>query len=373
MEDIGPSGHWIAHAPTDMSLLPMVPLLNICKYLEPDDVFLNVARVCKHYSEIINNYQIPMKRLEIGRHLKSVIKLINLKRRISHCKELIIPNDWIIQRSPFWNFAHKQLMQKMRPLLKELEFYSVWKPDMIEFIHSCPKLVKCRKTIYTNELRDGSTHFRCPQVRKLCYEEMQLDTRKLQDVLTIYPNLEELELLDACRNAQNGCIEINHPVPTKLKRLKGNVLLGFGILSQIEELDYEARGLQALGQLIYSIPDMTRLIKLRIILPWEVFWVYTPFESSPRPMYPFLYVALTEKIRESSTITTLIIQGALPGCGDFRFPYLIKDYLSILPERVHTLIYDRIQLRKRGQPTNPRGSSKSINGETKHTLGEKPC
>jgi hypothetical protein len=73
--------------------LPLVPFMEICKYLDYKQVFGRMTRVCKHFNELLILHKVEFESIELDP--VTPLLLCRLAPRISWCKELIFKlNDW---------------------------------------------------------------------------------------------------------------------------------------------------------------------------------------------------------------------------------------------------------------------------------------
>jgi hypothetical protein len=335
----------VAKLPDGMGTLPMIPLLKVCSFLTPKEVFTKMTLVCKHYNEIIKGYQIPFDRLEIDTksHARPS-RLLTLVRRMDSCRELVVQGEWFNRYEDLWEFCFKRLLEKIQPKIESLMIDSEGHPAIMDFISGSPCLKTCNLTIRQRQgLWEWDPLKRSESVKRLHGRYNYMSPRFLNSILHYFPSLEFLELRDSWNRPMGDLYD--NPLNwtnSQILHLEGDVVPFAFQIPELRSWDLYMPTMDSYGpdQLLRVLPKLPELRCLRIYLSSSI---VNDYETGNR-LNPYMGL-LMNAIKQCEKLIHLELLGAVPEDNDRR-NRTIKHRISFLPKTIRSIVYKETWYRK---------------------------
>jgi hypothetical protein len=254
-----------AFQPQGLEQIPLLPFLQICHYLNPQEIFNLLPRVCRQYNWLVQGNQIPIRRLKID-HPLPTDKLIALERKISSC--LMLELTWtpeLIERVK--TIALENLLKKICGSVVVLYSVTHWRPMISNLIAQGRNLQGLLLIIppkgqgWNWDLQEP-----CLSLKVLFFQASQLTTREILVMFTKFPNLEDVSLWvrESARCNERDFRDLR--VPMAIRSYESEIMLSFLQLSQAQEISLFLPKENAIRKLIEMIPSLKFLkrIKMRI-------------------------------------------------------------------------------------------------------------
>jgi hypothetical protein len=175
--------------------LPLVPFLNICRFLDWKQVFGGLPKVCKHFKQLLTEEgQVGFD--EISLENPSVVQLKKLKDKVSFCKSLSLTLYEELDEDT--TTVLTALLDKFKSGVVKVTCQIQVESDqqvITLFLNECESL----RFLYIysgDEDWDWSLHPVCPTVRKLYFEHGSIEHEDITKIFFVFPALNSLSVLD---------------------------------------------------------------------------------------------------------------------------------------------------------------------------------
>jgi hypothetical protein len=123
---------WIYFQPQGLNEIPLLPFLNICKFLPYQQVFRILPLVCRHFRQLIQGYQIPINSVDIINPTHPELTLTMLARKVVDCNQMVLARQPKVKNLKLWGFLAENLINKFQNSLRELSYESDWCRNFLE-------------------------------------------------------------------------------------------------------------------------------------------------------------------------------------------------------------------------------------------------
>jgi hypothetical protein len=264
--DLLDTPHQSAEKPYNMGSIPLEPFTIICGYLSAKTVFRKLPLVCKHFNEMLKKYKVPVKSAKIGYHLPEEIILVQYLKRISHCEKLVLDLRSVYRNEKsLWMKTWDQLLNQLRPSVKELRVHSDWFPNFASFLATSSQIRTFHWIgyAYANPWI-WDAQLKCSSLRSLVLDCPPSNPTIIRDLLNMLPNLENLHVAAYFPNHNGLEEEIEWTKAANLKSVTGDFLPPMLLLSNLENLDINVLTRRNWYRLLSMLPKLVNLKTLKI-------------------------------------------------------------------------------------------------------------
>jgi hypothetical protein len=343
---INDPSQWEISPINGMGSLPLVPFLNLCSFLTSKEVFKVLPLVCKHFNSIVSNYEIPLDLLEIKFYLDSEREMAIWEKRVLQCRRISITGFRTHSEDSYWTFVLKKLLNKLKPELEELTYWSEWHSDIAELVHSCPSLITFQLSLNGfPQSWSWDKKWTNPKVKRMYFSDIKLCQENVKNLLNVLPGLEVLEV----RNSWTPVTEYDpEPVWEKGSRLtnfKGCFLLDQSQFTELESLDIQITSFTTLSKLIQLLPALGKLSLLILRLSWILARIDVNYHHyGPITASELLRLTITlGKVRSLKRLQLHLVKPY----GSFVDDSLLVQLLLSLPSSIQHIEYRSKDIRRK--------------------------
>jgi hypothetical protein len=259
--------HQLAEKPDSLESIPLEPFTIICSYLSAQTVFRKLPLVCKHFNRMLKKYQVPVKSAKIGHHMAEEVLLVQYLKRISHCQKLTL--DVLSPHSTKRSMKMEkrlQLLDQLKPSLRELRCHTDWLPQYTSFLATSSQ-IRIVRWVYFNSEKPWTWNplLKCYSLRSLTLEYPPNDPSFIRDLLSMLPNLEDLEIRAYFPEHLGLDEEIEWTnKAANLKTVRGEFLPPPELLTNLETLDINILTRRSWNRLLSMLPKLKNLKTLKI-------------------------------------------------------------------------------------------------------------
>lgn len=251
--------------PHKLEQLPLLPLLNVCKYLNPEDIFKTLPITCRQLNHLVLGNQFPLKRLHIN-GIVGVMELVTLSHKISSCEVLDL--EWSARdRDAFWQFAIGLLLTKFKSSLKALVCTAECGVQIWKFLAIAESLKGLYYCVPTGAKKwDWEAQNCCLSLELLILVGYKFSSTEMLLILTKFPNLTSISFWSVNNPLVDDKDFWNSKVVTRLKRFEGRIMLNYYQLSWVEEICLYPQSSQMIEKFLLVFPKLRFLRQVRIII-----------------------------------------------------------------------------------------------------------
>jgi hypothetical protein len=326
--------------PTGLDQIPLLPFLEICRYLDYQDVYGSLSKVCKHFYALTKNHQIFLEKIQLEVD-SSIATVLMLRKKVWGCHKLIVRAPaW--KTGPFHDQVLVKLLDKMKPTVTHFICTTRKQSHITEFINNAPRLriLDLRSYDMINEW-NWNLHRKHHNIRELIFGSW-VPSSSLEEIIGKVPQIERITWNDQPAEELSSKQTTRAINPhSKLQYYKGSYITPLKHLWPVRELNLSVTTAEALQQLNEIIPHLRFLETLTIHFSDRVF-AHIEELSPDNCMNQFL-----ESLKCNNSLRYLAIERAPRFSGRNREVYdmEVESLLSELPMSIVYIRYKQVVIR----------------------------
>jgi hypothetical protein len=251
--------------PEGLEQMPLIPFLNICKFLKPGDIFRSLSLTCKPLNYLVEGSQFPLRKLNISSSL-TVEELLMLRHKVSSCRVMDILWSSRTQDS-FWHYAMGLLLDKFKHSLTAMVCTADCWVQTLEFLEITTKL---RGLFLVSPIEamswDWDKQKPCYSLEVLLLIGRDYSSSRILLILSKLPNLLSVSFWDRGDPIYDEKDFRDRRVVTRLRCYESKIMLSYLQLSWVEKLGlYPVNGFM-LKKFMEEFPSLSRLRQVRLMI-----------------------------------------------------------------------------------------------------------